>query len=310
MVRLVVLNPMAGSGKGIKYKDGIKKIFSNIQNEGLIPEDKVFIELTDYVGHATVIVKEYIEKYIEPIVVYVVGGDGTLSEVAGACKHIDRLSIVVIPRGTGNDFARVTNSYKSIRKVIRESIEGKLEKIDSIEIGKNTCMNVLNAGLDAAIADNMNLFRKWPFISGSMKYKLAIAYTIFGARNYKLKIRVDDKIYKGMYTLIAIGNNKYYGGGVKALPDAKIDDGLLDICLIDSTTLFQKLIFLPKYSKGKHEDISLVKLLKGKEISVVATRKIPVSIDGEIVYTNKFKAKIEEKSVNIVKTLDKKEKIN
>ena len=300
---------MAGSGKGLKYKEGIKKIFANVQKEGLIIEDKVCIELTDYVGHATMIVEEYIKKYLEPIVVYVVGGDGTLSEVAHACKYVDRVSVVVIPRGTGNDFARTTNSYKSIRKIIRKSIGAESVKVDSIKIGKYTCINVLNAGLDAAIADNMNLFRKWPLISGSMKYKLAISYTIFGARNYKLKIRVDDKTYKGMYTLIAIGNNKYYGGGVKALPDAKIDDGLLDICLIDSTTLFQKLIFLPKYSKGKHADINLVKLLRGKEVSVVSTRKIPVSIDGEIVYINRFKAKIEENSVNIVKTLDKNKKI-
>lgn len=305
MVRLVIVNPMAGIGKGLKYLRGIESIFLNIKKEGLIKQDKVFIELTKHIGHATTIVEEYIQQYEEPIVIYVVGGDGTLSEVASAIKYIDRASMVVIPRGTGNDFARATNSYKSMRKIIRKSLEQNVIKVDSIKIGNRTCMNVLNAGLDAAIADNMNLFRKWPVVSGSMKYKLAIAYTIFGAKNYKLKIRVDNKIYKGVYTLIAIGNNKYYGGGVKALPYAEIDDGMLDICLINSTSLLQKLIFLPKYSKGKHEGISLVKMLKGKEISVVSTRKIPVSIDGEIYYTNRFKAKAEEKSVNIVKTLDK-----
>lgn len=305
MIRLVIVNPMAGTGKGLKYIRGIENIFNNIKKEGMIPKDKVFIELTKYVGHATAIVQEYIEQYKKPIVVYVVGGDGTLSEVAHAIKYVDRVSMVVIPRGTGNDFARVTNLYKSMRKIIRRSIQEKPVKVDSIKIGKNTCINVLNAGLDAAIADNMNLFRKWPLISGSMKYKLAIFYTIFGAKKYKLKIRIDNKIYKGVYTLIAIGNNKYYGGGVKALPDADISDGKLNICLIDSTNLIQKLIFLPKYSKGKHEKISIVKLLEGKEISVVSTRKMPVSIDGEIIRTNRFKAKIEEKSVNIIKTLDK-----
>lgn len=305
MIRLVILNPMAGSGKGIKYLRGIENIFINIKKEGLIPNDKVCIELTKRIGHATEIAKEYIEKYANEIVVYVVGGDGTLSEVAEAVKYLDRVSIVVIPKGTGNDFARTVNSYRSMRKIIRRSLEEKAVRVDSISVGKRTCANVLNAGLDAAIADNMNLFRKWPFVSGSMKYKLAIAYTIFGARKYKLKIRVDDAIYKGVYTLIAIGNNKYYGGGIKALPYAEIDDGALDVCLIDSTTLIQKLFFLPKFSKGKHEGIKLVKLLKGKEVSVVSTRKMPVSIDGEIIYTNRFKAKIEEKSVNIIKTLDK-----
>lgn len=305
MLRLVILNPMAGTGKGLKYLRGIENIFTNIQKEGLISEDKVYIELTKYIGHATEIVNEYIQNYDEQIVVYVVGGDGTLSEVAQSIKYIDKISLVVIPRGTGNDFARSVNSYNSMRKIIRRSLEEAPVKVDAIKIGNSTCMNVLNAGLDAAIANNMNLFRKWPIISGSMKYKLAIAYTILSSKKYKMKIRIDEKIYKGVYTLIAIGNNKYYGGGVKALPYAEIDDGLLDICIIDSTTFIQKLIFLPKYSKGKHERISLVKMLKGKEISVVSTRKIPVSIDGEIIYTNRFKAKIEEKSVNIVKTLDK-----
>jgi len=305
LVRLVILNPMAGTGKGLKYLRGIEKIFLNIKKEGLIKEDKVFIELTNSVGHATSICDEYLKEYSEPIVIYVVGGDGTLSEVAHAIKHVDRTSVVVIPRGTGNDFARSVNSYKSMRKIIRESIDKTSTKVDSIQVGNRTCMNVLNAGLDAAIANNMELFRKWPFISGSMKYKLAIAYTIFGAKKYRLKIRVDNKVFKGVYTLIAIGNNKYYGGGVKALPDAEIDDGKLNICLIDSTTLLQKLIFLPKYNKGKHEKIKLVKLLEGKEVSVVSYKKIPVSIDGEIILTNRFKAKIDEKSVNIIKTLDK-----
>lgn len=305
MIRLVIVNPMAGTGKGLKYLKGIENIFNNIKKEGLIPKDKVYIELTKHIGHATEIVKQYIEQYIDEIVVYVVGGDGTLSEVATAIKYVDRASMVVIPRGTGNDFSRTVNSYSSMRKIIRKSIENNIDKVDTIKIGNRNCINVLNAGLDAAIADNMELFRKWPVISGGMKYKLAIIYTIFGARKYKLKIRVDDKIYKGVYTLIAIGNNKYYGGGIKALPYASINDGMLDVCLIDATTLLQKLYFLPKYSKGKHEKISIVKLLKGKEISVVSTRRMPVSIDGEIVYTNRFKAKVEEKSVNIIKTLDK-----
>ena len=138
-----------------------------------------------------------------------------------------------------------------------------------------------------------------------MKYKLAIVYTLFSAKQYKLKVRVDDKVLKGKFTLIAIGNSKYYGGGIKILPEAEMADGDLDVCLIDSTNIFQKLQFLPKLVKGKHTNIPVVHMLKGKNITVAATRKIPLSIDGEIVYTNRFRAKILEKSIKIIKTLDK-----
>ena len=306
MVRLVILNPMSGKANNSKLEKSINKIFSNLKKEDLINNDLVIIEKTKCIGDGTHIATEYIEKYNnEDMIFYVVGGDGTLSEVAKACKYHKNVSIVVIPRGTGNDFSRAVNDFKSIRKIIRKSIENNNCKVDTINIKNYTCINVLNAGFDAAIADNMNLFRKWPLVSGSMKYKLAILYTLFSAKKYRLKIRVDGKIFKGNYTLIAIGNNKYYGGGIKVLPDADISDGMLDVCIINSTTLLQKLRFLPKFSKGKHIGLDIVKMLRGKEISVVSNKKFPVSIDGEIINTNRFIAKIEEKSISVIKTLNK-----
>ena len=305
MLRLVIVNPMAGKSKGEKYAKSIQKIFFNIQKEGCIVEDEIKIELTKGIGDATNIVNRYIDTYKENIVVYVVGGDGTIGEVASACKKIDRVSIVVIPKGTGNDFSKTVNSYNSMRKIIRKSLEDEKETVDTITVKGRTCVNVVNTGFDAAVADNMNLFRKWNILSGSMKYKLAIVYTLFRAKKYRLKIRIDGKIYKGVYTLLAVGNNKYYGGGVKILPKADMTDGLLDICLIDSTTLIQKLMYLPKLTKGKHENIKVVHMLNAKEVSVASNKKIPVSIDGEIIYTNRFKAKIEENSIKIIKTLDK-----
>lgn len=307
MLRLVVINPVSGNAKGDKYFRSINRIFENLQKEGSIKNDKIYVELTKCVGDATNIVKRYIEKFLnEQIIVYVVGGDGTLGEVATACLNTSNISIVAIPKGTGNDFSRMLNSYTSMRKIIRRSLEIEPETIDCAIVNKEKiCINVLNAGFDAQIAANVNLFRKWNFLSGSMKYKLSIVYTLFSAKQYKLKVRVDDKVFKGKFTLIAIGNSKYYGGGIKILPEAEIADGDLDICLIDATNIFQKLQFLPKLVKGKHTNIPMVHMLKGKEITVVSSRKMPLSIDGEIVYTNRFRAKILEKGIKILKTLDK-----
>lgn len=304
MIRLVIVNPMAGTGRGEKYLKSIDKIFSNVKKEGKIKDDKIFLELTKAIGDATLIVKDYLSKYNEEFVIYVVGGDGTISEVAYAIKHTPNASMVVIPKGTGNDFAKVTNSYKSMRKIIRESLNKNSEVVDSIKLKDRLSMNVVNLGFDAAIANNMEKFRHFPFISGSMKYRLSIFYTLFSAKKYRLKVRVDDKIFKGSYTLVAIGNNKYYGGGVKILPDAIMTDGVLDICLVDSTTLMQKLRYLPKLTKGKHTNLKIVKMLKGENISVVSNKKFPVSIDGEIIETNRLHIKVDKNSIRIIKTLD------
>ena len=311
LLRLVVVNPVAGNAKGNRYVKSITKIFENIKKDGLIKNDKICIETTKGVGDATKIAESYIKEYDkEEIVIYVVGGDGTLGEVATACINKMNVSVVAIPKGTGNDFSRMLNSYTSMRKIIRRSIVNKSETIDSILVGKDKiCMNILNAGFDAQIADNMNLFRKWHFMPGSMKYKLAIIYTLFSAKQYRLKVRVDNNVYKGKYTLIAIGNSKYYGGGIKILPDAEMSNGILEICLIDATSFFQKINFLPKLMLGDHINIPVVHMLEGKNISVVSNKKIPISIDGEIVYANRFRAKILEKSISVIKTLDNEQKI-
>ncbi len=306
MIRLVIINPFAGNARGLKHKKTVEKVFSNIKKEELLGEDKVIIEITKHRGHATEIAKEYITKYNnEKIVIYIISGDGTISEVAKVAINNDNVSIVIIPKGTGNDFARAVTSSKSIRKIIRESINNYPTKVDCIKVNDKVSVNVVNAGLDAAIADNIKYFRKIPFLTGKMKFNLSILVTIFSPRKYKFKIRIDDKVYKGKYTLVAIGNNKYYGGGIIALPKANIQDGLLDLCVVKNTTILHKIYFLPKFKEGKHENIWLVNMAKAKSVTVVSNKKFPVSIDGETYNIKGFKAKVIENGLNVIKTLDK-----
>lgn len=306
MIRLVIVNPYSGNRRGEKYAKTVKKIFADLKKEYDIVYDDIYVEFTEYNGHATEIVLDYEIKFKnEQIVVYAIGGDGTLSEVATAINGKENISMVVIPKGTGNDFARCVNSYRSMRKIIKASIENNPEKVDSILVNKKVAINMINAGLDAAIAANLDRFRKIPLITGKMKYKLAIFYTVFLPKSYRLKIRIDDEVKKGKYTLIAIGNNKYCGGGVNIVPDADIQDGNLDICIVDNVNLIQKLIYLPKIMKGKHENLKVVELCKGKNISVSSNKKFPISIDGELHFLKSFRAKVSEKTLSVIKTLDK-----
>lgn len=310
MIRLVIVNPYSGNRRGEKYAKTVKKIFVDLKKEYDIVYDDIYVEFTEYNGHATEIVLDYDAKFKnEQIVVYVIGGDGTLSEVVTAINGKDNISMVVIPKGTGNDFARCVNSYRSMRKIIKASIENKPERVDSILVNKKVAVNMINAGLDAAIAANLDRFRKIPLITGKMKYKLAIFYTVFLPKSYKLKIRISERVIKGKFTLIAIGNNRCCGGGIDMIPKADIQDGLLDICIVKSVNLIQKLMYLPKIMKGKHENLKVVELSKGKIISVSSNKKFPVSIDGELTFIKGFRAKVSEKTLSVIKTLDKQCKI-
>lgn len=291
MKHIILVNPVAGRKKGKKYGLRIQQLLS--KNNILST-----IYISEYETHLTKIAKELALQ--EKCRFYSIGGDGTLNEIIQGIMNTDS-EIVVTACGTGNDFIKSISSYFSMRKIIKSSLNSNSKKIDVIKLNNNRyCINVLNAGFDALIAQNLSKFRWVPLVNGKTKYNLAIIYTLFSNKNFKMKIRLNKKIYKQNFTLIAICNGKYYGGGVKPSPNAEVNDGKLDVCMIDSTSFFTKLKLLPKYKTGNHLNLKQVNLVQTDKLTIVSNKKFPISIDGEILYTNKLKCEIIPKCINLV----------
>lgn len=239
MNRLFVINPYAGKGRAIKYVKRIERIMAN-HNAG--KKDKVYIEITKKVGDATTIVKDYISKLGDNnLVVYAIGGDGTLNEVVNAAVYT-KTQVVVVPCGTGNDYVKNISKYMSGRKIIIESLDQKPKRVDTIFVNdKQYAVNMINGGFDAKIVVNVVKFNKLPLVTGNMAFNLSILYTLFMNQNYRFEITVDDRVFKGKYTLVAVGKGKYCGGVAKALPYASLDDGMLDVCIAKESNVIQKI---------------------------------------------------------------------
>ena len=95
---------------------------------------------------------------------------------------------------------------------------------------------------------------------------------------------------------------KYYGGGVCPAPMAEVDDGILNVCVVEKTSLLEKIMLLPKYKKSKHIGLKQVKILEGKKISIVSNEKFQISLDGEIHSVKCFKCELLPQKVNVVFT--------
>ena len=291
MKHVILANPISGKKKGRVYSLRVKELLKkyNINADIIISEQP---------KHLTKVAKELSKK--EKCRFYSLGGDGTLNEIATGIVGTDS-EIVVIPCGTGNDFLRSISKYQSMRKIINISINKESTPTDIITFGKNKyCINILNMGFDAMIAKNVDKFRNIPFISGATKYKLSIIYTLASGKNFRFKISSNEKSLKGKYTLAAIANGSFYGGGIKPCPNANVTDGLLDCCIINATDTFTKLHLLPKYQKGSHTLLKQVNIFKTKEIKIVSIHNFPVSVDGEMYYTNRLHIKVVPKAINIV----------
>lgn len=291
MKHVIIVNPAAGNKNNLKRGKNIQKL---LLKNGI--DSKIVVSTRP--NEIPKLVKDISQTGQTRF--YSVGGDGTLNEVITGLIGTDS-EVVVVPAGTGNDFVKTVSCYKSMRKIVLASINTSPTPTDVILFNNNRyCINILNLGLDAQIAANMEKFRKIPFISGSTKYNLSIFYTLTHAKNYRLKVRIGDFVEKGSYTLSAIANGKYYGGGVCPSPKANTTDGVLNITLVEHSTLLQKLVLLPKYKKGKHESIRQLRHFETKDITIVSNQKLPVSVDGEIIFTNRIHAKVLPKAVNVV----------
>lgn len=282
MKHLFIINPVAGRGESLRYKDEIIEIFKDKQEE-------FFIEITQSSGHATEIAREYSNKDVFRI--YAIGGDGTINEVLNGMVG-SKSSLAVIPCGTGNDFSRTLIGKDSSKNILKRTIEGYEKDIDIARVNNKYFINISSVGLDSQVVYNARLFKKKPLIPNGLSYIFSLFYTPFTFRSIDMKITIDDISFHQKSLLIAVSNGKCYGGGVYITPEANIEDGLLDICLIRKTALLKLLKFLPKAIKGKHGSAEEVSFFKGKKVTVESKESFILNVDGELEKTYKSEFEI------------------
>lgn len=282
MEHLFIINPAAG--KSDKSGELIEKIKS------VKTEDKVTIKITTKAGEATDIVKNYLAGAQDFVRVYACGGDGTANEVLRGVIGFKNCALGVIPMGSGNDFVRSFEENTKEDFINMEAMMfGEDIAIDVMECQGRYSMNNMSVGFDAAVAKNVDKFKRLPLVSGSLAYKISIVYCLFTKRKHRYRMIADGKEYVGsnVKTLLAVaGNGKYYGGGIKATPLAQFTDGKIEFMHIATIPLLKFIILIGTYIKGDHIDnpkFPFVKHTKCETITFESDKDIDIGFDGEIL---------------------------
>ncbi len=290
MKQIFIINPTAGKGKSLELVLFIKSCFEN-------REDECIIRITEYPGHATEIAREYCSR--EVCRVYSIGGDGTVNEIVNGMAGTTS-TLGVIPTGSGNDFLRSILAPFDIKEMITSTINGQERSIDLARVNDKYFINISSIGFDAEVVFNANKFKRIPGIPGRLAYLFSIIYTVFQKRISTIKIDIDNKKMDCRILLAAIANGKYYGGGMLPTPDAELNDGLLDICLVSEASRLQILSLFPKYIKGLHGQLDLVSFYKGRKIRIESRESICLNIDGEIITAETMEFEVLEKAIKVV----------
>lgn len=278
MNHIFIINPIAGKGKNQH------DIEMNINNclDGKNINYEIYI--TKYKNDVKRFVISKCEEYV-PCVFYSCGGDGTLHEVVNAACNYNHVSIGLIPCGTGNDFARNFENTSNFEN-IEAQIQGESLSLDLIKIKDEYAVSVCNIGFDADAAFNMHKFKKIPFISGTGCYILSVLYCILKRLGKNLEVQFDngEKI-SGKFLLGVVANGHSYGGGYKCAPLAKINDEILDVCLIKKISRLKILSLIASYKAGTHlENDEIKKYItyeKCKNVKIKSDNPINLCIDGE-----------------------------
>ena len=216
------------------------------------------------------------------------GGDGTVSALAAIAAEMDG-PFALAPTGAGNDFARHLglDAHRPLDSLALLDT-GHLTSIDLgvAETGDGTrrvFTTVANTGFDAEANRWANGVR---WARGTSVYVLAVLRTLATYRPEPMRVRVDGEEWRGDAWLVAVGNTRCYAGGMMITPDAEIDDGLLDVCIIGRTSPARLLVSFPRVFKGTHVDIDAVAILRGRNVEVespTATRSGELWASGERV---------------------------
>jgi diacylglycerol kinase (ATP) len=210
--------------------------------------------------------------------VVVCGGDGTLN-LAVREFDLERGTLGLIPTGSGDDFARVMGIPRNVRRACDVLMRGNIREVDVALANDLRYLGVAGLGFDSEVADFAN--RNVRFLRGSAVYLYAIFRVLPRFTPRPVELRSESATRQLRIMFAAVGNSRQYGGGIRITPDARVDDGLLDICIVHETTRVELLKTLPKAYTGAHVRSPFVEMGRGHTFHFTSDTPMAVYADGE-----------------------------
>ena len=276
MKYIFIVNESAGRGKS-------QKILPNI--EAACKKRNIEYEIRHITKekNGCEIASEYKE---EENVIYVVGGDGTLTITLPALLQTKN-KLGIIPAGSGND------TYRTIKSMPKGETP-----IDIGKINDTYFINVACTGIDAEIGNNMDKLRN-TIIPTSQLYNASIVYTFLKFKHKKMKLKTSIKNIEAKYTILSICNGSYYGGGFKIAPKSRVEDGLLDIYYAEEMPKLKMIPLILKLKKGKHEGRRRVHKFRTNHVELELEEEITFNVDGEKLTDKKFIIDVLPKAITL-----------
>ena len=294
MKHVFIINPTAGKS------DSRQRIYDMAD----VLRDKHGLDvqciLTRKQGHATDLARKLCESG-EDLRFYACGGDGTINEVANGIIGYDNAAMTCIPVGTGNDFLKNFGDDAAKFADAENLWDGPQVPLDVIDVGGRIALTIACSGLDARIGRDVHKYSESPLLDGKSSYIVSlIANFLFKDIASHWTVELDGKAVEGDYAVVSACNGRYYGGGFMPMPEARMDDGIMNVMIVDRITRLQFLRFVGPYSKGDYHKVP--QFAHGYTPKVLRIRSeqedIVTCLDGESIVNSDVTIKLADKRLN------------
>ncbi|MFF9488080.1 YegS/Rv2252/BmrU family lipid kinase [Streptomyces sp. NPDC014676] len=268
-----VVNPTAGAATGAA---ALLALARHLREEGA----DLRTEYSHSLAHARELARE---AGRQGRIVLAVGGDGIAGGVGGALSGTGA-TLGLVPAGRGNDFARALGLPRDPAALARVLLHAEPRQVDTVEVtsavhDRTVVLGGVYAGVDALANRHANRSR---LLRGSASYYAGGLRAVATWRPARYRVTVDGEEHPHTgYTVVA-ANSGHYGSGRVIAPDARVDDGLLDVVMIRQAPRRLFFALMNELEAGTHVRWPQVRILRGREIRIEADREIPYGADGEV----------------------------
>ena len=267
----IISNPKAGKKKSRKVIEIVKEIF------GKRGVDYTLYE-TQEAGDGTKFAKQASEEGATDFIV--VGGDGTVNEVLNGLKEPEKCRLGIVPAGTGNDFVEAVGIPMDTQEAVLNILDGEALETDYLTFGDIRCMNIGGLGIDVDVLERCRRGK----MHGKLKYITSLITSLFTFKGVKVSIEEDGEMKERNTLLVACCNGKQFGGGIPICPVAEVDDGKMDVMLVDLLGgVFSIVKAFITLMKGKIMTYPLVTHIRTDKIKIQPLEPCPSQLDGEIL---------------------------
>jgi len=287
----VIVNPLAGRGHAAQVAPEIER---ELQKLGVAFD----LVQTRYAGEAIDLACQAAKDGYP--VVMAVGGDGTTHEVVNGLLRDGAMGpetcLACMPAGSGNDFALMNGAVADVNAGCRQLVDGHERSID---VGRLTVDgkfaryfdNVVGIGFDALVARETHHVKH---LRGAALYVPVVLKTTFlTMRPPWVRIAYDDRVIETRALMTVIANGPREGGTFLVAPQAKTDDGLLDLIIADDVPRLKVLSMIPHFIKGTHLSQDCVRSAVAKRVVITSEDPLFVHVDGEVLWDPAHEIEVE-----------------